>query len=399
VSDKQLKVDLAIFGGGVAGLWLLASLRAQGYNAVLFENQALGAGQTGYAQGIIHGGTKYALTGKLSNSAQAVADMPRLWRACLQGEGPLDLRAVKIMAPHQFMWTTTGVSSRVAGFFASRAMRSRTEEVKGDQRPQVLQHPRFKGRVYRLNEPVIDTASLIRALAELHFEAIFALRQVKEAEAHCWRVELTDGTTVAMHTKAAVLAAGQGNAQLLAALGRDEPTMQRRSLHMVMVRGGLPEMLYGHCLGPSALPRLTITSHRDAHDNIVWYLGGQLAEEGVPRSAKEQIQAARGELQTLLPWLDLAQSQWATLRIDRAEPKQADGRRPDNAFASMSGDVITVWPTKMALAPTLVGNVASLLARHGVEPGNGPSLSLPQWPHPPFAPLPWQEESKWNIEH
>ena len=102
----NVQVDVAIFGGGVAGLWTLARLRKAGYNAVLFENGSLGAGQTRYAQGIIHGGTKYALTGKLTGSSEAIAEMPSFWRDCLMGKGELDLTTVKLMSEHQYMWST-----------------------------------------------------------------------------------------------------------------------------------------------------------------------------------------------------------------------------------------------------------------------------------------------------
>ena len=73
VSDApvEVRVDVIVFGGGIAGLWTLARLQQAGYKAVLLESQALGAGQTRYAQGIIHGGTKYALTGKLTASSEA----------------------------------------------------------------------------------------------------------------------------------------------------------------------------------------------------------------------------------------------------------------------------------------------------------------------------------------
>ena len=73
-------VDVAILGGGIAGLWLLARLQAAGYSALLLENQALGAGQTLASQGIIHGGLKYALDLKLNTASDALADMPARWR-------------------------------------------------------------------------------------------------------------------------------------------------------------------------------------------------------------------------------------------------------------------------------------------------------------------------------
>ncbi len=92
--NKTVTVDVAIFGGGIAGLWLLNRLRAEGYSALLLESGALGGGQTCKSQGIIHGGMKYALTGSLNADALAVSDMPEIWRACLEGKGEIDLSDV-----------------------------------------------------------------------------------------------------------------------------------------------------------------------------------------------------------------------------------------------------------------------------------------------------------------
>ncbi|MBT8429591.1 MAG: FAD-dependent oxidoreductase, partial [Gammaproteobacteria bacterium] len=69
---KNHKLDIAIFGGGIAGLWTLARLRQAGYRVALFERLAIGGIQSIASQGIIHGGTKYALTGKLTGSAMAI---------------------------------------------------------------------------------------------------------------------------------------------------------------------------------------------------------------------------------------------------------------------------------------------------------------------------------------
>ena len=49
--------DIVVFGGGIAGLWLLNRLRDEGYDAILLEADGLGAAQTLASQGIIHGGT------------------------------------------------------------------------------------------------------------------------------------------------------------------------------------------------------------------------------------------------------------------------------------------------------------------------------------------------------
>jgi len=396
-APAKLDVDVAIFGGGVAGLWSLAKLRKLGYNAILLEANALGAGQTLYAQGIIHGGIKYALTGKLSESSKAVAQMPGLWRECLQGKGEIDLRAVKILSPYQYLWSSKSLTSRMAGFFASKVMSSRTTEVSGEQRPQIFQNAEFNGQLYRLQEVIIDTASLVEALADPHQDAIFKLDWNQTTFEFEYEPRIRISVEKAEHTieaKALVLTAGKGNAEILSRLGRQVPPMQLRPLRQVIMRGNLPDLLYAHCLGASVNPRITITGHRDAKDNIVWYLGGQLAEDGVHRSVAEQIEHAKAEVVELLPWLDLSGVQWAALDIDRAEAKQPGGKRPEGVYADYHDRVITGWPTKMVLAPKLADDIAELLNKHEVLPsGISP---LPEWPHPDYAVLPWQQESKWS---
>ncbi len=395
----HLDVDVAIFGGGVAGLWLLTKLRKLGFNAILLEASALGAGQTLYAQGIIHGGIKYALTGKLSDSTKAVAQMPGLWRECLQGKGEIDLTAVKILSPYQYLWSTKSLTSKMAGFFASKVMTSRTTEVGGEQRPQVFQNTGFHGQVYQLQEVIIDTASLVRALAEPHKEAIFKLDWNTQTQFDIKdrvRITVVDDykNLRTIDANVIVLTAGKGNAEILSRLGRKTPPMQLRPLRQVIMRGNLPDMLYAHCLGASVNPRVTITGHHDANGNIVWYLGGQLAEDGVHRSVAGQIEHAKAEVAELLPWLDLNSVEWATLDIDRAEVKQPGSKRPEGVYADYQDRVITGWPTKMVLAPKLADDIVTLLKKHNVLASG--AKPLPDWPHPEYAILPWQQESKWS---
>jgi glycerol-3-phosphate dehydrogenase len=398
-APAQLNVDVVVMGGGVAGLWLLAKLRKLGFSAVLLEANALGAGQTLYAQGIIHGGMKYALTGKLSDSSKAVAQMPALWRECLHGKGEIDLRAVKILSPYQYLWSTKSLSSKMAGFFASKIMTSRTTEVSGGQRPKVFQNTEFHGQVYRLQESILDTASLVTALAEPHMEAIFKFDWTDEARfdvRETVRIQFSAGQQNhhTIEAKALVLTAGKGNADILSCMGHETPQMQLRPLRQVVMRGNLPDMLYAHCMGASVNPRITITGHRDANGDIVWYLGGQLAEDGVKRSVAEQLQKAKAEIAELLPWLDVTGVQWATLDIDRAEPKQPGGKRPESVYVDYQDRVITGWPTKLVLAPKLANDVVELLKKYQVSPSTG--IAMPDWPHPEYAVLPWQQESIWN---
>ncbi|MEJ2142289.1 MAG: FAD-dependent oxidoreductase [Gammaproteobacteria bacterium] len=355
---RQVQVDVAIVGGGIAGLWTLSLLRQHGYNAILLENNSLGSGQTRYAQGIIHGGTKYALTGKLTASSEAIAKMPSFWRSCLQGKGELDLSGVRLMSEHQYMWSTASLTSRMAGFFASHAMRSRTQALSESERPVIFQDKQFKGQVYKLDEPVLDTSSLVSALAEMNRNHLVAIKRLA-ANDNVLRVTDIDGDNYSINARHVVLTAGKGNEALLGVFGKQLPKMQLRPLKMVMLRGGLPEMIYAHCLGASVNPRITITSHKDSNGEIVWYLGGQLAEEGVPRTDEAQINEAKKEL----------------------------ANETDNA-------VSVCWPTKLAFAPRLANRLLKQIQEQGIS-ASGEQV-LPSWSQPEVAKLPWQEEELWS---
>ena len=393
-SAKQLSVDIVIFGGGVAGLWLLSCLKQAGYQVLLLENEALGAGQTRYSQGIIHGGTKYALTGKLTASSESIYDMPQIWRDCLQGQGEVDLSSVKILSEHQYMWSTPSLLSRLSGFFASRVVRGRMLAVQKYNYPAAFQNKNFKGKVYQLDEPVLDAGSIINALAKPNMSNIMHIKSIKELTETLLKVEAANGEVWDISSKKIILAAGQGNAALLQQLGHHSPEMQLRPLQMVIVRGGLPDKLYAHCLGASVNPRVTITSGEDKQGNIVWYLGGQLAEEGIHRTKEEQIGKAKKELQALMPWLDFTIMQWATIDINRAEVKQADGSRPSSSYYDEINNLITVWPTKLALAPNLAREVLEHL--ENINTTKSGAEEMPGLSHAPIADLPWQEEDIWK---
>jgi hypothetical protein len=140
-----------------------------------------------------------------------------------------------------------------------------------------------------------------------------------------------------------------------------------------MLRGNLP-MLYAHALGMSDKPRATITSHRDAQGRVVWYVGGQPAEQGVGKPAADVMAATRHELADLLPWVDFSQVEWATWNVDRAEGCQPDGSRPDQPVLFRKANVTVTWPTKLAFAPMLT---KALLETLPVTEKSGQNAPMP----------------------
>lgn len=387
-----MQCDIAVVGGGIAGLWSLAKLRAAGFSAVLLERAALGSGQTIASQGIIHGGTKYALTGKLTGSAMAIGEMPGIWRAALAGDGDVDLSGVRVLAEHQYLWSNGSLASGMAGFFAAKVMQSRMQSLPRDEFPSPFDTPAFRGSVYRLDEPVLDAASLLGVLAERLSDNCYLGELIAcEKIAAGWRLGISGQITI--ETKALIFTAGKGNADLLAMAGRQAPRMQTRPLRMLMVRGRLP-ILNAHCLGASANPRLTITSYLEDDGRVVWYLGGQVAEEGIHRSPADQMVAGRAELAELMPWVDVSGTEWATLHVERAEVATPGGKRPDDAYVACADRLITSWPTKLAFAPRVARLVSDQIAALNIAPsGPAPTLNLPK---PSVAGLPWHEVAAWS---
>lgn len=390
-----LRVDVAVLGGGIAGLWLLARLRQAGYSALLLERHALGAGQTLASQGIIHGGLKYALDLKLGGASDALADMPRRWRACLAGHGEIDLRGAAVAADRHLFWSRQTLTSRVAGFFGSKLLRGRTEPLPQEDWPAVLCDAEHVGAVYALDEIVLDVPRLQQALAAPHRDWIRKIGgdpRIAPRE-NSVAIEVADREGRSRHIEAdhLIAAAGSGNESLLAQLGQPHAWAQRRPLQMVMIAHA-PGPLWAHCFDASDKPRVTITTHRRSDGPLVWYVGGQLAETGVGRSPADLIAAAKAEFAQLLPALDLSGSRFATYAVDRAEGATESGAKPDGPVLRRAGRARFAWPTKLALVPQLADMVMRDLPPPQIDLH---PATIADWSAPEFADPPW-EQASWS---
>lgn len=395
-----VELDVAVIGGGIAGLWLMNRLHNEGYCSAVFDKGCLGSDQTLASQGMIHGGIKYTLSGALSKASESIADMPAYWSRCLAGEGEVDLGGAKTLSRHFYFWSSDGLKSRMSTFFASKAVQGRVEKVRPANYPSLLKHAEFSGQVYQLEDIVLDVPSVLAALAGNVEDRIFRLPPDK----HQWRrqangqAELVieaDKKTLVVRAKQFVFTAGKGNGDLLAALDLDKPKMQLRPVHQVWVKHCLPHEFFGHCLGADKTPRISISTHPAADGDRVWSLGGGVAEAGVKQSKQAVIAAAKQELKELLPWIDLDDAQWTARRIDRAEARQRNFLRPDKAFAEAAegiDNVIVGWPTKLTLAPNLANEVLRLLETRKLVPSKCEALgALRALPAAQVAQTPWDK--------
>lgn len=385
---QKLTTPVLLLGGGIAGLWSLLRLRSLGIPAYLLETAELGGMQTLASQGIIHGGAKYALLGKMSESAAAIAGMPSRWKACLNGDDVPDLSDVNLLSASQYLWSTGSLASRVTGFFAGQLMGDRMTKLDPHAFPDVLKDNK-QATVYQLNEPVLDVKSLLKSLLNeigdycIKADDILSIN----ADQHVLLFSQSDKTYSVEYEKL-LLTAGKGNQVLMDAAGLSQPKMQLRALKMVMLKGELPQ-LYAHALGATAVPRVTIGSCLSGTEQV-WYLGGQLAEDGVFVDDAELIDQAKKLLMTLLPAIDFNNKQWACLSIERAEILTGAGGKPDMPSIEKQGDIWVIWPTKLAFAPLLADQIVNDISVATVASGGWAELDKAC-----LSLTPW-EKAKWN---
>lgn len=373
---SSYSTDIVIFGGGIAGLWLLNRLRDQGYHAILLETEQLGSGQTLASQGIIHGGLKYALKGDLTGAANIISDMPARWRSCLAGEAEIDLRACRVLSEHYYMWSNSGFRSKLKTFLGSKSLSGRVTAVEKRDYPDFFKASTVEGILYKLPDFVVDTNSLLEVLVDKQRDWIFRISPEsytfkRNEEGLINAASFSDsGSQFTLNAQKFIFSAGKGNQQLINDAGLKEPKSQLRPLNMVYVKGKSLPAVFVHCIGDSfsLTPKLTITSHIDAGGEMVWYLGGEIAETGVGKEPDAQIHSARKLLATLFPWINFEAAEFHCFAIDRAEANVSNNHRPEDAFFVEESNVLVAWPTKLTLTPKLADNITEHLAAGGVVP-------------------------------
>ena len=399
-------VDLIIFGGGIAGLWTMHEASRRGYRCLLLEASALGSGQTVASQGIIHGGLKYTLQGMMTGSARRIREMPSIWRQSLAGEKLPDLSQTEIRSNNCYLWRTESLSSRLGMFGAKMGLQVVPKDLAPEDVPELLSD--CPGSIGQMDEQVISPYSLVRNLADAFPEQIIkydpeSLKFVHDQNGKLSAVQILDPqrTSVTIQTAAVLLTAGSGNESLLqqASPATEVPgksVMQKRPLHMALVRGTLPPF-NGHCVD-GAKTIVTITSDIDCQGRTVWQIGGQVAETGVSMNRRALIEHAARELVASVPGIELNGLEWNSYTVDRAEGATKSGHRPETPQILQEGNLFTAWPTKLALAPQLAEEICERLSAIPVAPtplDDSWKSELARFLRPQVALPPWETAVDW----
>jgi len=399
-----IEKDALIIGGGIAGLWMLNRLRAEGYDVMLLEKNKLGTGQTIASQGMIHGGIKYALNGNLNSASEVIANMPDRWKACLAGSGDVDLSGTDTLSEHYYMWPRNSLRSRFNAFLGSKALRGKVTSVDKKNYPAFFKS-HIKGPLYELKDIVLDVPSLLNSLSKNHEPNIKYFRHDKG-----WSIErnsygefrsltMQHGNDVFnIKAKQLIISSGEGSKEFLKKLipEKDFPAnmqMQLRPLQMTIVKHKHSHPIHVHCVADqlTATPEVTITTHNCKDGNTVWYLGGELAESGAHRTQKEQIQIAQKKLSDLFPWCDFSNAQWHSIFINRAEAMTKNGKRPESASIHQYKNISLCWPSKLTLAPNLGQQIVNYFQEKSIKPGSYDNPNLSKLDFPGIAAAPWDD--------
>ncbi|MAJ59139.1 MAG: hypothetical protein CBC48_03525 [bacterium TMED88] len=388
--SADLVADVVIFGGGIAGLWLLDRLRADGYSVVLLEAGRLGGGQSVASQGIIHGGAKYTLGFGFDGAVRELREMPSVWRSSLEGRSGPDLAKAKLLSQRTHLWIPSQLGGGLIGAFSRLVMRSRVRALPRPDWPEALNQAGGRGAVYALDEVVVDVPSVLSALEAAHHDCI---RRIPDGVQPNFEGGCAHLGELKIEAQRFVFAAGGGNEKLLAQAGLSDWPHRRRPLHQLML-GGVDQPLYAHCVGKNPKPLATVTTHPTASGEGIWYVGGLMAEDGVGQSAERLIEHARRRLPELFPAVDFDSARWATFPVDRAEGIASSVTHLGGPIFSEKDEFLAVWPTKLALAPALTERVRQRFADQRLQPLPSNLEALALWDRPEVARPPW-EEAAW----
>ena len=376
---------IIIVGSGISALWTADLLDKSGYEVAVLEKDTVANSQTIASQGMIHGGTKYSLDGALTKATISISDMPNIWKEALRGNGKVNLSKSVIHSNYQLLWSADTVQSKLLSFFGSKAMSSKMRPINKKEHP-LFNNKDFHGSLFKLNEIVVDVHSVASNFSNNLEGKIFKAKAKK--------ILFSDNDIVGIDTSKGklecdelILAAGEGNEEILEESNINSFPMQRRPLAMGMVfmKEKIPD-IYGHFLGTSSRPRITISTHY-LNEKQILYIGGEVSESGVSLSDEDQKIQIDKFLREALSWIDLDIERIDVLRINRAETKNNKVLKPDSFFIGRKKGLMVCWPTKLAFAPLIAESILNQMNPSKLRKRNIKRMRLDK-PH--ISKYPWE---------
>lgn len=378
-----IESDITIIGGGIAGLWTANVLKQMGFNVILIEKNALGNYQTINSQGIIHGGVKYSLVGKISNATSNIAKMTEAWdlsfsNKILNRPNLIDLSSTKINSTCHDLCFPNSNFFKLSSFVTSKVLSSKCKMINknDDDYQKSLNDLGYNGIVYRISEKVLDTKSLINNLSKNIKQNIIKLDSYeinyKDNKIKNITFEVNN-QNYNITSKLYIFTKGQNNQNIIN-FSENLPKQQLRPLQMIYAKPEININLFAHFISKenkNNKPFATITTHKNINNQNILYFGGQVAEsEHIDTPKNIHIDNLKQQIKNIFPKVNLENWQWDTIKINRAEVSQEYNKMPDTSFAIKQNNIILGWPTKLTFAPDFADKVIDIIKDSNIKPSN-----------------------------
>lgn len=378
-----IKSDITIIGGGVAGLWTANVLKQMGFNCILIEKHSLGNYQTINSQGIIHGGVKYSLVGKISNATSNISKMTEAWDLSFSNKisnkpNLVDLSLTKINSTCHDLCFPNSNFFKLSSFVTSKILSSKCKIIsKNDQDYQnSLNQLGYNGIVYRITEKVVDTKSLINNLSKNIENNIIQLDnyEINYQDNQINNINFeSKNQNYNIKSQLYIFTSGQNNQHIIN-FSEHLPKQQLRPLQMIFAKPDININLFAHFIGKdnkNNKPFATITTHKNINNENILYFGGQVAESEYIDTPKDiHINNLKKQIKTIFPKVNINNWQWDTIKINRAEASQEYNKMPDTSFAIKQNNIILGWPTKLTFAPDFADRILNIIKESNINPGN-----------------------------
>ena len=402
----NLEVDTVIIGGGIQGLWLLADLLTEGYQAILLERVRPGFGQTGHSHVFLHEGHMFATGRQEPDIVQPVASVyaaNSLWKTALQTGRLANLSQLK--SSFYVGW----IEPKKAEDFHEVCRRAKIPCKKEDIPPSEFgQLPKFD-RFYKSEGICLEAKVLLDHLLSQGKvgERVGYCEDIPQATydsgkfhllAKCGPDKQLSNKYLKIRANALVLSAGAGNEKLVSHLLADAPIQldtkaarqQTIKTFMLVIRD-----LHGSLKPASAMfpdyGGIFIVSRQDEQGRTVLLIGNGNRKlvpcpgEIIAFDAARWFQGLRKDLEPLLPdILDQPDNyEWGIYEATKAErfttkPNGDGGAMPKTPYLYKpdAAPMWLTWPTLLTFVPQVADQLVGELKQALPHPQSSPDWEV-----------------------